>query len=103
VQSAVKAAQGGMSTESQQWQSLKVRVDGPYGVGHVQWGFNPVTVLVAGGIGITPGIGIASYIIGQARRADVDIVDDDAWHVHLVWVIKDRTHTERFADQLKLQ
>ncbi|KAH0551190.1 hypothetical protein GP486_007483, partial [Trichoglossum hirsutum] len=80
---------------------FKMRVDGPYGVGHIEWGVHPVTVLVAGGIGITPGISIMSYIIQRAGRPDVQINSCQQWHVHLLWVVKDEKHVEWFAEELK--
>ncbi|CVK95280.1 related to ferric-chelate reductase [Fusarium mangiferae] len=76
---------------------LKMRLDGPYGVGSVSWGLLPVTVLVAGGIGITPGISIASHII---RQTGIDVGSRFASHVHLLWVVRDAQHIQWFADEL---
>ncbi|KAI9820459.1 MAG: hypothetical protein M1832_003792 [Thelocarpon impressellum] len=78
---------------------LKMRVDGPYGVGHIQWGVHPVTVLVAGGIGITPGISIASHIIERARRPDVRTAGRE-WHVHILWMVKLPQHVAWFDEDL---
>ncbi|KAI7764106.1 hypothetical protein LZL87_006488 [Fusarium oxysporum] len=76
---------------------LKMRLDGPYGVGSVSWGLLPVTVLVAGGIGITPGISIASHII---RQMGIDVGSHSASHIHLLWVVRDAQHIQWFADEL---
>ncbi|KAF4958338.1 hypothetical protein FGADI_2504 [Fusarium gaditjirri] len=76
---------------------LKMRLDGPYGAGSVSWGLLPVTVLVAGGIGITPGISIASHIV---RQRGVNGESHSASHVHLLWVVRDTQHIQWFADEL---
>ncbi|KIM96830.1 hypothetical protein OIDMADRAFT_32737 [Oidiodendron maius Zn] len=82
--------------------NLKIRVDGPYGVTGEQWGLRSVTVLVAGGIGITPGISIASHIIARASTMrNVDQHSDKQWHIHLLWVIKVVCHAEWFKEDLK--
>ncbi|KAJ3531362.1 hypothetical protein NM208_g8911 [Fusarium decemcellulare] len=76
---------------------LRMRLDGPYGVGSVSWGLLPVTVLVAGGIGITPGISIASHIIRQAASTPGNKA---AAHIHMLWVVKDTQHIQWFEDEL---
>ncbi|KAF9776271.1 hypothetical protein IL306_005579 [Fusarium sp. DS 682] len=76
---------------------LKMRLDGPYGVGSVSWGLLPVTVLVAGGIGITPGISIASHVI---RQASTVAGRNSMAHVHLLWVVKEAQHIQWFAEEL---
>ncbi|KAF5569481.1 ferric-chelate reductase [Fusarium phyllophilum] len=76
---------------------LKMRLDGPYGVGSVSWGLLPVTVLVAGGIGITPGISIASHII---REVGMDVGSHSPSHIHLLWVVRDAQHIQWFTDEL---
>ncbi|KAL6409176.1 hypothetical protein AUP68_05547 [Ilyonectria robusta] len=79
----------------------KMRLDGPYGVGRIPWGKLPLTVLVAGGIGITPGISIASHIIRQAASCAGSQSPHEAMaHVHLMWVVKDSRHIEWFQDEL---
>lgn len=89
--------------ESQQSKPPRIRVDGPYGVGRLQWGVYGVAVLVAGGIGIVPGLSIASYIMEQARGAGTDRADDQLRHIiHFVWVIKNMEHIQWFKEELKL-
>ncbi|KAH8647559.1 FAD-binding domain-containing protein [Tricladium varicosporioides] len=78
---------------------IKIRMDGPYGVGGVRWGLHPVTVLVAGGIGITPGISIATHII---KRGVLAKSTQQQWHVHLLWVVKEKIHIKWFEDELRL-
>ncbi|KAH7317416.1 ferric reductase like transmembrane component-domain-containing protein [Rhexocercosporidium sp. MPI-PUGE-AT-0058] len=98
----------GMSSSS----PIKVRIDGPYGVSGVKWGLHSVTVLVAGGIGITPGISIASHIIQRAAQAGSpaqqhngegygDATNGSQWHIHLLWALKDRAHISWFATELR--
>ncbi|KAI9768413.1 MAG: hypothetical protein M1839_004110 [Geoglossum umbratile] len=102
LQSLVKASKG-MQGEggAEEMRPFRVRVDGPYGVGHVMWGVYPVTILVAGGIGITPGISIMSYIVRRASQPSVRIDGHQQWHIHLLWVIKDEQHVDWFAEELK--
>lgn len=77
----------------------KVRIDGPYGVGHLVWGALPVVVLVAGGIGITPGISIATHIVNQAVAGVVP--RQGGWHVHILWTVKNFDHISWFEVELK--
>ncbi len=80
---------------------LKMRLDGPYGVGHIQWGRFPVTVLVAGGIGITPGISIATHIIETAALSKAQVGGQAQWHIHLLWILRDSRHVQWFEEELK--
>ncbi|KAK4062656.1 uncharacterized protein Triagg1_9774 [Trichoderma aggressivum f. europaeum] len=77
----------------------KLQIDGPYGVGHLQWGAHPVIVLVAGGIGITPGISIATHIVNQAKSGLVPM--PGSWHIHLLWTVKNFDHISWFEAELK--
>lgn len=74
---------------------LRLRVDGPYGIGRFNWSNTALTVLVAGGVGITPGLSIASFIVQNSSHASTQK------QVHLLWVVKDKTHVAWFADELK--
>ncbi|GAB1319409.1 hypothetical protein MFIFM68171_09619 [Madurella fahalii] len=79
---------------------VKIRLDGPYGVGRIQWTRYPVVVLVAGGIGITPGISIAAHVIKEAMGAGMGS-DRGGWHLHLLWSISDIRHARWFEEELK--
>lgn len=77
---------------------IKMRLDGPYGVGRTQWGELPLTVLVAGGIGITPAISIASHLVKKAAASTDETLP--VTHIHLLWVVKDACHVQWFEDAL---
>jgi ferredoxin-NADP reductase len=80
---------------------LKMRFDGPHGVGSIRWGMHPVTALIAGGVGITPGISIASHIIQRAALPEVEKSAQNQWYIHLLWIVKEKQHTQWFEDELK--
>lgn len=80
---------------------LKVRIDGPYGVGRLQWGTQPVAVLVAGGVGITPGISIASHLIQKAVASASSSSPAPISHIHLLWAVKDACHIQWFEAELQ--
>ncbi|KAJ6784409.1 hypothetical protein PWT90_09470 [Aphanocladium album] len=76
--------------------SVRIRLDGPYGVGRFHWPDERLVVLVAGGVGITPGLSICSSLI-HSTRADAAPVH----HVHLLWVVKEASHIAWFAEELR--
>ena len=76
---------------------VKIALDGPYGIGRIQWDRYRVIVIVAGGIGITPGISIASHIINNAVLNPDTVV---GWHIHLLWAVKDKQHELWFQEEL---
>ena len=78
---------------------LRIRVDGPYGVGSTEWGYDAVTVVVAGGIGITPGISIAGHIIEKARQA-AGSSGARHRHLHVLWIVTSREHVAWFEQEL---
>ncbi|CEJ89625.1 hypothetical protein VHEMI05459 [[Torrubiella] hemipterigena] len=75
--------------------SLRLRVDGPYGIGRFNWAKAQLVVLVGGGVGITPGLSIASFILQNAHK------DATSKQVHLLWIVKDKSHVAWFAEELK--
>jgi predicted ferric reductase len=77
--------------------SVKMGIDGPYGIDHLQWSRYSVIVLVAGGIGITPGISIASHIVNLAKASSSP---GSSRHIHLLWSIKYIQHTLWFEEEL---
>ncbi|KAH6718584.1 ferric reductase NAD binding domain-containing protein [Leptodontidium sp. MPI-SDFR-AT-0119] len=96
---SVQSITGSASDSREMGGKLKIRIDGPYGVGRTTWGSHPVTVLVAGGIGITPGIGIMAQIITNAApRVARGFLQE--WNIHLLWVVKDESHISWFAEEL---
>jgi NADPH oxidase 2 len=81
--------------------NLRIRLDGPYPQGGLQYDQYPVVALVAGGIGITPAISILSRVAHRAA-ASADKCDNTGgrWHVHLLWVVKDAQHATWFEEEL---
>ncbi|KAG7294111.1 hypothetical protein NEMBOFW57_004175 [Staphylotrichum longicolle] len=79
-------------------EQVKMRIDGPYGVGQIQWTRYPVVALVAGGIGITPAISIASHIIKNATSSGRV---GPGWHIHLLWSLSDIKHARWFDEELR--
>lgn len=75
---------------------IRLRIDGPYGVGRFNWAKTKLAILVAGGVGITPGLSIASYIIQNGAREQ-----GGTQSIHLLWVIKDLSHVAWFEDELR--
>ncbi|KAM7202695.1 superoxide-generating NADPH oxidase heavy chain subunit A [Rhypophila sp. PSN 637] len=79
---------------------LKIRLDGPYGVGRLCYPQFPVVVLVAGGIGITPAMSIASHIVSTHAEAAKNNWTRHHQHIHLLWTVKDARHLAWFQDEL---
>lgn len=77
-------------------QGIRLRIDGPYGVGRFNWAKAKLAILVAGGVGITPGLSIASYIIQNAKREQ-----ERTQNIYLLWVVKDISHIAWFEDELR--
>jgi predicted ferric reductase len=78
--------------------AVKILLDGPYGIGRIQWGQYRVIAIVAGGIGITPGISIASHIINKATLNPGAV---PGLHVHLLWTVKGKQHVLWFQEELQ--
>lgn len=76
---------------------IKLAVDGPYGLDRIQYDRHSVIAIVAGGIGITPGISITSHIMHHAKLAKVS---GSSRHLHILWVIKNRQHVTWFDKEL---
>jgi predicted ferric reductase len=79
--------------------ALSMRVDGPYGVGHLPWGYYSLNVIVAGGIGITPGMTMADHIVSLAQKTP-GVGPDRGWHVHILWVVKTAQSLSWFDEEL---
>lgn len=84
-----------------------LRIDGPYGVGRNQWGRHPVAVLIAGGIGITPALSIASHLVGGNTSINNMTGHQAAtnsaakFHIHLLWVVKEASHVRWFEQEFE--
>lgn len=77
--------------------SIRLRLDGPYGYGSLRWEEYPVVALVAGGIGITPAISIASHILHQNLSPDRPT---KTRHISLFWSVRVLSHTSWFEEEL---
>ncbi|KAJ3479218.1 hypothetical protein NLG97_g8377 [Lecanicillium saksenae] len=75
---------------------VRIRLDGPYGVGRFNWYDERLIVLVAGGVGITPGLSISSSIIHGAANSAMPIR-----HIYLLWIVKEVSHIAWFAEELR--
>ena len=75
---------------------FSLRIDGPYGVGRFNWAKTKLAILVAGGVGITPGLSIASYIIQNSGREQ-----GSTQNVCLLWIVKDISHVAWFENELR--
>ena len=78
-----RAAEGGNTTY--------IRIDGPYGLQDFNYRRYPVLVLVGGGVGITPVLGMLKdlYNCGDLTKSERSSVQRHAIHtVHCVWVLR---------------
>ena len=88
-------------SNTQMW----IRVDGPYGKQHFNYRRYPVLVLVCGGIGVTPVIGILKDIYGVG-----DLTDDQRMHpkahcvekVYVCWVVSNYHQYQWFQEELNM-
>lgn len=74
----------------------KIHVDGPYGEGHQDWGRFDVSVLVGGGIGVTPFASILKDIVFQTNRTSVK-----CQKVYFIWVTKTQKQFEWLVDIIR--
>lgn len=89
--------------------SIRIRVDGPYGTGRLQYSNFPVIVLVAGGIGITPALAISTHIVNEALKKNTPCTSSSLGeahhvhqhqHIHLLWTVRDINHLSWFEEEL---
>jgi len=81
-----------------------IRVDGPYGNMNVQTRRHPVVVMVAGGIGITPVLGILrdAFRTGNLSQREVDNIPRHCISdVHLVWSIQSTDQYAWFEEEFE--
>lgn len=80
----------------------KIHLDGPYGEGHQDWYRYDVSVLVGGGIGVTPFASILKDIVFQTNRAH----KVKCRKVYFIWVTRTQRQFEWLVDiirELELQ
>eukprot|EP00047_Mylnosiga_fluctuans_P001098 m.212218 g.212218 ORF g.212218 m.212218 type:complete len:362 (-) comp10141_c5_seq1:55-1140(-) len=82
-------------THASSAQAMYVRVDGPYGHVPIDLHATPAAVLVLGGIGITPAVGILRAIAAGALSGP------RGCRVHVVWIVRQAEHFSWFEDVLQ--
>jgi predicted ferric reductase len=91
-----RAAEGGNTTY--------IRIDGPYGLQDFNYRRYPVLVLVGGGVGITPVLGMLKdlYNVGELAESERNRVKPHAIDtVHAVWVLRHEKDYLAFKDELE--
>ncbi|XP_060062787.1 dual oxidase 2-like [Ylistrum balloti] len=76
----------------------KVYVDGPFGEGHQDWYKYPVSVLVGGGIGVTP---FASILKDIVHRSQIDNQRMTCQKVYFMWVTRTQKQFEWLTDIIR--
>ncbi|XP_069137726.1 dual oxidase 2-like isoform X3 [Argopecten irradians] len=76
----------------------KVYVDGPFGEGHQDWYKYPVSVLVGGGIGVTP---FASILKDIVHRSQVQNQRMACQKVYFLWVTRTQKQFEWVTDIIR--
>jgi len=82
-----------------------IRSDGPYGVHHFNYRRYGVLILVGGGVGITPVIGMLKDLYGgygeNDHRGPADFAPPHCIkQVYVLWIMPHATETEAFSDTL---
>lgn len=78
-------------------QSMKLRIDGPYGKPLLDFKAHRTVLLVAGGIGITPMISILRDLVGR-QITSMPIATQE---IHFMWIIPDQVSYSWFADEIQ--
>jgi len=88
--------------EAAKEKSLTVRVEGPYGTLNVNYRRFPVIVLVGGGIGVTPMLGILKDLAGTGNL-DPDYFGGKSFvkRLHFVWVVPSFAVYDWFGDEIQ--
>jgi predicted ferric reductase len=81
---------------------LWFRVDGPYGNLTIDYQRYPVILLIAGGIGITPIMGILKdlYRVGDLSEKHPKTANFVVQAVHLVWAVHNQRQYNWFSQEL---
>ncbi|KAK6179791.1 hypothetical protein SNE40_012068 [Patella caerulea] len=75
----------------------KLYLDGPFGEGHQDWYRYPVSVLVGGGIGVTPFASILKDMVSKSRMK----VKFPCQKVYFLWVTKTQKNFEWMTDIIR--
>uniref|UniRef100_A0A6I8QWT5 NAD(P)H oxidase (H2O2-forming) n=1 Tax=Xenopus tropicalis TaxID=8364 RepID=A0A6I8QWT5_XENTR len=75
----------------------KIYLDGPFGEGHQEWNKYEVSVLVGGGIGVTP---FASILKDLVFKSSVNS-KIACKKIYFIWVTRTQRHFEWFADIIR--
>eukprot|EP00808_Paulinella_micropora_P028411 g44266.t1 len=82
--------------------SVWIRADGPYGYHDVQYNRYPLLVLVGGGVGVTPVVGLLKAIYGVGKDLPPNEARRPRFHcneaVYMVWVMQKAHEYEIFRD-----
>ncbi|XP_021358388.1 dual oxidase 2-like isoform X2 [Mizuhopecten yessoensis] len=76
----------------------KVYVDGPFGEGHQDWYKYPVSVLVGGGIGVTPFASILKDIVHRSQTVNQRMT---CQKVYFLWVTRTQKQFEWLTDIIR--
>eukprot|EP00808_Paulinella_micropora_P032027 g23580.t1 len=83
-------------------QSVWIRADGPYGYHDVQYNRYPLLVLVGGGVGVTPIMGLLKAIYSVGRDLPQSEATRTRYHcneaVYIIWVMQKAHEYEIFRD-----
>ncbi|KAG8440375.1 hypothetical protein GDO86_006217 [Hymenochirus boettgeri] len=75
----------------------KICLDGPFGEGHQEWNKYEVSVLVGGGIGVTPFASILKDLVFKSSvKSQISCKK-----VYFIWVTRTQRHFEWFADIIR--
>lgn len=75
----------------------KIHLDGPYGEGHQDWYRYEVSVLIGGGIGVTPFASILKDIVFRANKAQ----KVNCSKVYFIWVTRTQKQFEWLVDIIR--
>ncbi|PRP84216.1 ferric reductase-like transmembrane protein [Planoprotostelium fungivorum] len=84
--------------------SVLIRVDGPYGNVNVPLTRYPVMIMVGGGIGITPIMGVLKdiYRVGDFDSTEMDkIPRHSIQDIHVLWTIQNEAQYEWFREDIE--
>ncbi|KAK3099000.1 hypothetical protein FSP39_025146 [Pinctada imbricata] len=86
------------NSEDSKWVEPKLFLDGPFGEGHQDWYKYPVSVLVGGGIGVTPFASILKDIVHKVSHFNSSFT---CKKVYFLWVTRTQKQFEWFTDIIR--